>query len=71
MSIEKKVARELLPLVNSELYDLLQEYAAYRIAQLQKEIERVEPDQLKLLQGALKELRNIQGLRDQVNQDSK
>ena len=71
MTIEKETARKLLPLVNSDVYDELQIYAKYRIEQLQKELERVTPDRLYMVQGAIQELRHIQGLRDQINQDSK
>lgn len=71
MALPRELARDILPLANSDAFDMLKQYVDYRIAQVHKELETVEPDKLKLLQGALNELRYLQGLRERVQADAK
>lgn len=69
--LDKKFARTLKPLVNSEQHTLLQTYVDYRIAQIQKNLEFAnDMFELKKLQGQLQEMRMLQSLRDVVNRDA-
>lgn len=71
MALPKELARDILPLANSDAFDMLKQYVDYRVAQVHKELESVTPEGLKLLQGALNELRLLQQLRERVQADSK
>ncbi len=63
--MDKNTARKLLPIVNDHvLMGILAEYAEARIAYFHKQMEH-EAD-VKASQGAIKELRRIATLRDEV-----
>jgi len=65
--MEKETARKFIPLVNDpEFYRDLVLYANYRIEVLRKELETSELTRVSEIQGQIKELRNIIGLRDNV-----
>lgn len=70
MSLPKELARDILPLVNESNEELIK-YAKYRIEQLHKELETVQPDRLGYVQGSLAELKKFLTLREQVLIDAK
>lgn len=69
MTIDKQVARDLLPFVNSEFYEDFEKYISYRITQLHLELEHATD--ILPIQGAIRELRKLKGLKDQVKVDNK
>ena len=59
--------KELLPLVNSDLYHLLQKYVDYRIETLRNQLENTKgEDNFALVQGKIMEVRLVSILREQV-----
>lgn len=60
--------RVLLPLVNEkEQMDRLHTYVGHRIRTMQEQLENLqELDQIRALQGSIKELRRFYTLRDEV-----
>ena len=64
----KEVARKLLKLVNVKSnIDLLELYMNHRVAVLHKQMEQARDlDELRQTQGAIKELRRLSTLRDEV-----
>lgn len=66
--MDKQQYRKLLPLVNEkEQMDRLQEYVSHRIETMRDQLEKLQDvDQLKAMQGAIRELRRFYTLRDEV-----
>ena len=59
--------KELLPLVNSDLYPLLQKYVNHRIETLRNQLENTKgEDNFALVQGKIMEVRLVSILREQV-----
>ena len=59
--------KELLPLVNSDLYPLLQKYVDYRIETLRNQLENTKgEDNFALVQGKIMEVRLVSILKEQV-----
>lgn len=72
MALTGKIARDILPLVNDpHSFDLLVEYAEYRISELHKILETTNQLELGVIQGQIKELRRLISLRDEALTDSK
>ena len=71
--IEQSLAIELIPLVNDpEEFSSLKAYASYRIEQHFKAIESSDDiADIQRAQGAIRELRRIFNLRDEVLADSR
>jgi hypothetical protein len=69
--LDKYVARNLIPLVNTN-NDALLEYAMYRLGILRNELETlVEINDILRIQGQIKELRRLITWRDEVLEDAK
>lgn len=74
MSMDRKIAESLLPVVNDSLdLEALQDYASYRIEQVHlKALEKsTNMEEILRIQGAIKELRRFASLREEVVQDSR
>lgn len=71
MALPKELARDILPLVNSDSNDMLIQYVNYRIEQLHKELENVQQDRLGYVQGSIAEIKKLLTLREQVQTDAK
>lgn len=65
----RKEAEKLLMLVNnSQMMSILSEYADYRIDKLTSELLNVQTiEELKSIQFAIRELKRLKTLRDEVN----
>lgn len=64
--IERKLARELLAVVNHESYDILEDYINSRIAKVQVNMENGSVDDFLLNKGQLVELRMFKNLKIMV-----
>jgi hypothetical protein len=66
--MDQKQYRQLLPLVNDkDQMDRLRNYAGIRIEALRDQLEKLsDVDQIKAIQGSIRELRRIYTLRDEV-----
>lgn len=66
--MDKMQYRSLLPLVNEkDQMDRLNTYVGHRIKTMQEQLEKLqEVDQIRALQGAIRELRRFHTLRDEV-----
>lgn len=68
-----RLARKLVPLVNAlDEMDLIHTYVEDRLRKLHKDLETaIHIDKVKELQGAIRELRRFETLRDEVIEGSK
>ena len=66
--MDQKNYRQLLPLVNDkDQMDRLQTYVGHRIETMRDQLEKIsDVDQIKAMQGAIRELRRFHTLRDEV-----
>ena len=71
--MEKKIAKDILPLVNNtEQYPLLQVFVESRIETLRSYLENTkEHNKILEIQGAIGELRRFQTLREQAIEGAK
>jgi hypothetical protein len=71
--MDKKFFRHILPFVNDpNSYDLFQEYIAARIEQYRDYLEKLgSHEEILKTQGKIAELRRLQHLKDEVQQEAK
>lgn len=70
--MDQKQYRQLLPLVNDkDQMDRLRAYATNRIEAMRDQLEKIsDVDQIRLIQGSIRELRRIYTLREEVTKGS-
>lgn len=71
--VDKKFSRSLLPLVNDpETYDLLQAYVESRIDICRDTLEKIsDVEEIRRTQGRISELRRLQHLKDEIQNEAK
>jgi hypothetical protein len=71
--MDKKFYRQILPLVNDpEPYNLLQQYIAARIEQYRDYLEKLgSQEEVLKTQGKIAELRRLQHLKEEIQQEAK
>jgi len=71
--MDKKFSRALLPLVNDpDTYNLLQEYVESRIDICRDSLEKItDVEEIRRTQGRISELRRLQHLKDEIQNEAK
>jgi len=71
--MDKQFYRKMLPLVNDPaVYDLLQEYIDARIEQYRDHLEKLGGwEEIQKMQGKIAELRRLQHLKEEIQQEAK
>lgn len=71
--MDKKFSRALLPLVNDpDTYSLLQEYVESRIDICRDSLEKItDVEEIRRTQGRISELRRLQHLKDEIQNEAK
>lgn len=66
--MDKKFCRSILLMVNQkDTYEMLQDYVEYRIATLREQLENAhDVDQMRQIQGSIRELKRFKTLRDEI-----
>jgi len=66
--MDKKFCRDILLMVNQkDTYEMLQDYVEYRIATLREQLENAHDiDQMRQIQGSIRELKRFKTLRDEI-----
>lgn len=66
--MDKKFCRDILLMVNQkDTYEMLQDYVEYRIATLREQLENAhDVDQMRQIQGSIRELKRFKTLRDEI-----
>jgi len=66
--MDKKFCRSILLMVNQkDTYEMLQDYVEYRIATLREQLENAHDiDQMRQIQGSIRELKRFKTLRDEI-----
>lgn len=73
LQMDKKFSRSLLPLVNDpDTYDLLQAYVGSRIDICRDSLEKIsDVEEIRRTQGRISELRRLQHLKDEIQNEAK
>lgn len=71
--MDKKFSRALLPLVNDpDTYSLLQDYVESRIDICRDSLEKItDVEEIRRTQGRISELRRLQHLKDEIQNEAK
>lgn len=65
--MDRDIAKDILPLVNDyDFNEMLKDYAQYRIDKLRVEMDTLPVGMIEAQQGAIKELKRLLSLKDEV-----